>query len=169
MTKCPAYVDDWERSKWRKYLRLREDQPLFFTTLTYGPMAPVFPEADPRYIYSKRLVLVTGIANDAPLRSHLSDTYKIVRRMGFPDHHKYTQADIRSLKAAVKEFPTACLVTTEKDAQRIVDVKKVPQELRERVFMIPVQATFLTPEEESAFETSLWRNRETLAGYPQAD
>lgn len=155
VTKCPAYVDDWERSKWRKYLRLREDQQLYFTTLAYGTMAPVFPEGDPRYTYSKRLVLFTGIANDAPLRSYLSDTYKIVRRMGFPDHHKYTQADIRSLKAAVKEFPTACLVTTEKDAQRIVDVKKVPQELRERVFMIPVQATFLTPEEESAFETSL--------------
>lgn len=155
VTKCPAYVDDWERGKWRKYLRLREDQKLFFTTFTYGSMEPVFPAGDPRYTYSKRLVLFTGIANDAPLRSYLSDTYKIVRRIGFPDHHKYTRADIRSLKAAVKEFPTACLVTTEKDAQRIVDVKKVPEELQKRIFMIPVQASFLTPEEESAFETSL--------------
>ena len=151
VTKCPAYVDDWERSQWTKYLRLAPEQKLFFTTLTYGTMEPVFPEGDARYTYSKRLVLFTGIANDAPLRSYLSDSYKIVRRIGFPDHHKYSQADIRTLKAAVKENPTACLVTTEKDAQRIVDVKKVPEELRLRMFQIPVQASFLTPEEDAAF------------------
>ena len=151
VTKCPAYVDDWERSQWVKYLRLKPEQKLFFTTFTYGTMEPVFPEGDARYTYSKRLVLFTGIANDAPLRSFLSDSYKIVRRIGFPDHHKYTRADIGTLKSAVKEFPTACLVTTEKDAPRIVDVKKVPEELRQRMFQIPVQATFLTPEEDAAF------------------
>lgn len=151
VTKCPAYVDDWERSQWTKYLRLKAEQKLFFTTLTYGTMEPVFPEGDARYTYSKRLVLFTGIANDAPLRGFLSDSYKIVRRIGFPDHHRYTRADIGTLKAAVKEFPTACLVTTEKDAQRIVDAKKVPQELRQRMFYIPVHASFLTPEEDAVF------------------
>lgn len=155
VTKCPAYVDDWERSRWVKYLCLSPEQKLFFTTLTYGVPEPVFPEGDARYTYSKRLVLFTGIANDAPLRSYLSDTYKIVRRIGFPDHHKYTRADIGTLKAAVKEFPTACLVTTEKDAQRIVDVRNVPEELRLRMFQIPVEATFLTPEEDAAFTETL--------------
>lgn len=155
VTKCPAYVDDWERSQWAKYLRLKAEQKLFFTTLTYGTMEPVFPEGDARYTYSKRLVLFTGIANDAPLRGFLSDSYKIVRRIGFPDHHRYTRADIGTLKTAVKEFSTACLVTTEKDAQRIVDTKKVPQELRQRMFYIPVQASFLTPEEDAAFTEAL--------------
>mgnify|MGYP002854483926 CR=1 FL=1 len=151
VTKCPAYVDAWERSQWAKHLRLRGDQKLFFTTLAYDAMEPVFPEGDARYTYSKRLVLFTGIANDAPLRSYLSDSYKIVRRIGFPDHHRYTRADMGTLKAAVKENPTACLVTTEKDAQRVVDVKNVPEELRLRLFKIPVRAAFLTPEEEAAF------------------
>lgn len=155
VTKCPAYLDDWERSQWVKYLRLTPEQKLFFTTFTYGAMEPVFPEGDARYTYSKRLVLFTGIANDAPLRSFLSDTYKIVRRIGFPDHHKYTRADIGTLSSAVKEFPTACLVTTEKDAQRIVDAKKVPDELRLRMFQIPVEASFLTPEEDAAFSETL--------------
>ena len=155
VTKCPAYLDDWERSQWVKYLRLTPEQKLFFTTFTYGAMEPVFPEGDARYTYSKRLVLFTGLANDAPLRSFLSDTYKIVRRIGFPDHHKYTRADIGTLSSAVKEFPTACLVTTEKDAQRIVDAKKVPDELRLRMFQIPVEASFLTPEEDAAFTETL--------------
>ena len=155
LTKCPPYLDEWEKTQWRKKLGLKDGQPLFFTSVSYAAAEPVFPEADPHYIYAQRLVLVTGIANDAPLRSHLSDTYKIVRRIGFPDHHKYTQADIRSLKAAVKEFPTACLMTTEKDAQRMRDVKKVDDKVRLRLFYLPVQATFLTPEEEAAFAAFL--------------
>jgi len=100
-------------------------------------------------------VLVTGIANDAPLRSHLSDTYKIIRRMEFGDHHRYTRGDMRKLSGAIKENPTACLMTTEKDAQRMRDVKKVDDKVKQRLFYLPVQATFQSPEEEQAFAAFL--------------
>ena len=151
LTKCPPYLDDWEKEQWRKQLSLKPEQPLFFTTVSYTAAEPVFPEADAHYIYSQRLVLVTGIANDAPLRSHLSDTYKIIKRLEFKDHHRYTRGDMKKLASAIKENPTACLMTTEKDAQRMRDVKKVPDKVRQRLFYVPVQATFLTPEEEGAF------------------
>jgi tetraacyldisaccharide 4'-kinase len=151
LTKCPPYLDDWEKEQWRKQLPLRPEQPLFFTTVSYTSPEPVFPEADAHYIYSQRLVLITGIANDAPLRSHLSDTYKIVKRMEFSDHHRYTVGDMKKLASAIKENPTACLMTTEKDAQRMRDVRKVNDKVKQRLFYVPVQATFLTPEEESAF------------------
>ena len=155
VTKCPASLDEWERSQWTRQLQLREGQKLFFTTLSYGAMEPIFPEGDIRYTYSQRLVLFTGIANDAPLRSYLSDTYKIVRRIGFPDHHRYTAADIRTLRAAVKEFPTACLVTTEKDARRVAEASGLPAELKARMFHIPVEAAFFSDAEAAAFESLL--------------
>ena len=155
VTKCPASLDDWQRTQWTRQLRLREGQKLFFTTLAYRPMEPIFPEGDIRYTYSQRLVLFTGIANDAPLRSYLSDTYKIVRRIGFPDHHRYTAADIRTLKAAVKEFPTACLVTTEKDARRVAEVADLPAELKARMFQVPVEAVFFSDAEAADFESLL--------------
>jgi tetraacyldisaccharide 4'-kinase len=151
LTKCPPYLDEWEKEQWRKQLSLKPEQPLFFTTVSYTNAEPVFPEADAHYIYSQRLVLVTGIANDAPFRSHLSDSYKIVRRMEFSDHHRYTIGDMKKLASAIKENPTACLMTTEKDAQRMRDVKKVDDKVKQRLFYVPVQATFLTPEEEAAF------------------
>jgi len=155
VTKCPAYLDGWEREKWGRYVGLQEGQTLLFSTMQYKPMQPVFPEADSRFIYSQRLVLFSGIARDTQLRYYLSDTYKIVKRFGFPDHHKYSGADIRKILRAVKENPTACVVTTEKDAQRIVDVKKMPAEIRERLFMIPIEAAFLTPEEQETFQRVL--------------
>ena len=155
ITKCPSFLDGWERSRWRQYLGLKPQQKLYFTTLAYGSMESVFPEADIRYTYSKRLVLFTGIANDAPLRSYLSDSYKIVDRIAFPDHHRYTRADVARLEAAVKANPTACLVTTEKDAQRVEEAPGLSAALRQRIFYLPVEAVFLTPEEKADFDKTL--------------
>ena len=155
VTKCPASLEEDEREQWRKDLGLLPSQKLFFTTLCYSDPVPVFPEGDTRYAYAHRLVLFTGIANDAPLRSYLSDTYKLIKCLRFPDHHRYGRSDVRQLSAAIRENPTACLMTTEKDAQRIVDVKNVPDTLRERMFFIPVQADFLSAEEQAAFREAL--------------
>ena len=174
VTKCPSYLDEWEKGKWAKQLgvenyspatctgvrKLRKgrekQQTVLFTSIGYEPMVPVFPEeADSRFKFSQRLILFTGIAKDTPLRAYLSDNYKEVKRFCFPDHHKYTSGDIAKVARAVKEFPTACVATTEKDAQRVVDTKKVPESLRQRLFQVPIDIEFLSPAEREIFETTL--------------
>ena len=151
VTKCPPELDSWSRQEMRRKLSLRPEQKLFFTSIKYAAPEPVFPEADPRYTYSAKVVLVSGIANDAPLRSYLSDTYKIVRRLSYPDHHRFGKADIRAMAAAVKETPTACVMTTEKDAQRLREAKAVPDALKQRLFYLPIEACFITEEDRKAF------------------
>ena len=151
VNKCPAELSDQERAQWRKNLKLSSEQSLFFTTLRYGTPLPVFPDADKHYLYAKQCTVFTGIANDTPLRNYLSDTYKIGQHLQFPDHHAYTRADIRRIAGAVKASATSCVFTTEKDAQRLRDCRNVPQSIRERLFYIPVEAAFLTPEEQEAF------------------
>lgn len=158
VSKSPAELDQVERGEWRSRLALRDDQELYFTTVSYCPPEPVFQEADPHYIYSKRLVLVSGIANNAQLRMYISDTYKMVEKLEFPDHHRFSASDIRSIAAAVKANPTACLMTTEKDAQRLRDCKNIPEDVRKRLFYLPIQATFLTPEEDAAFTATLMKS-----------
>ncbi len=152
VTKCPAEMDAWAKREWRGLLRLGENMPLFFTTIDYDAPQPVFPDdADIRYVYSKRAALVSGIACDEPLRRHISDNYKIIRHFAFGDHHRFSNADMRRLASVVKEQPTSCVFTTEKDAQRIRDVKKVPPEVRQRLFYIPVSARFIFEEDENEF------------------
>lgn len=151
VTKCPEELPEAERETWRKRLRLKPGQPLFFTTLQYCAAQPVFPEADKRYLYARQCTVFTGIANDAPLKNYLSDTYKIRQHIRFPDHHAYGKADLRRIEGTVKASPISCLITTEKDAQRLRDCKNVPQSIRERLFYVPVEAAFLTPEEQEAF------------------
>ena len=161
VTKCPAELDEVERAEWRKRLKLSDAQPLFFTTVSYCQAEPVFPEADTHYLYSKRLVLVSGIANNTPLRQYLSDTYKIMQRLEFPDHHRFSAGDIHSIESAIKANPTACLMTTEKDAQRLRDCKKVPENVRQRLFYTPIQAAFLTEEEDHLFTQTLLKSLAT--------
>lgn len=169
VSKCPYEMDDWEKTQFAYTLGFKEfitsectgvmkngrRQTVLFTHIRYGQIIPVYEASDPRYIYSKRLVLFTGIASDMPLRNYLSDTYKIVRRFNFPDHHKYSGSDFSKIAHAVSQWPTAAVATTEKDAQRVLDYIGVPEILRERMFQIPITTEFLTEEERSLFETIL--------------
>jgi len=169
VTKCPAYLNEWERSLWANKLgissysnatckgqsRRGREQTLLFTSISYCPMTPVFPEGDPRYTYSHRLVLFTGIARDTPLRHYLSDKYKIIRGINFPDHHKYSNSDLRMIASVSAANPTAVIATTEKDAQRVVDTPKIPGTLKERLFQVPIEVFFLTENEKTVFESTL--------------
>lgn len=165
VSKCPNDVNAWEKSKWAQQLGInnfdaascsgvRENgrrQHLFFSTISYDAAEPVFPEGDPRYVYTKRLILFSGIANDTPLLCYLSSDYKIVRHYNFPDHHKFTNSDINTISSAAKEFPTSVIMTTEKDSQRVRDCKKIKEELKQRMFYSPIKTVFLTDNERETF------------------
>ena len=152
VTKCPHELDPEDREKWGEKMALRPDQPLFFTTEEYDAPVPVFPEdADTRYIYSKTVILFSGIADDSHLRAHLSDTYKIVDVLKFPDHHAYSKIDMAQIAGAVRRYPTAALLTTEKDAARVLDCKNVDESIRKRLFAVPVKASFVDEADCEAF------------------
>lgn len=170
VSKCPTYIEDTDRIEWAASLGVNDynpatcrgvsakgrEQVLLFTSVSYKPMIPVYPDkADSRFTYARRVVLFTGIANDTPLRSYLSDSYKIAKRLEFPDHHQYSSADIGKILKAMKDFPTACVATTEKDAGRILDYKKIPDELKERLFQVPIEVAFLSEQEQAVFEEAL--------------
>ena len=169
VSKCPAYLEDEKKILWAQDLGLKEYDPLtckawdkkgkekllLFTTIWYSSLQPIFEEADPRYAYSQKLILFSGIAKDTPLRMYLSDEHKIVKRFCFEDHHKYTKHDIRRIMNAVREHPTAVVATTEKDCQRILDFKGVPHDLKVRLFQVPIEVGFLSEHEKEVFEDSL--------------
>lgn len=172
VTKCPAYLDDWEKIQWVKSMGIRDfnvrtckgtdrkgkEITILFTMINYCPLEKVYPEGDPRYIYSKKLILFSGIAKDTHLRRYLSDNYKLVKRFRFADHHKYSGFDISRILRATKKYPTAVVATTEKDSQRVVDNKKVPVSLRERLFQVPIEVAFLSNLEKEIFESTLMKS-----------
>lgn len=146
VTKCPPYLDEWERSKWKDSLGFAG--PVLFSTVAYDTLEPVFPEGDRRYVHSQRAIMFSGIANDSNLKKHLSDSYRIVRHFKFADHHNFSRADIQTIARASREFGTAIVVTTEKDSQRLTDCPHISKALKERMFKAPIRAHFLTDDAE---------------------
>ena len=169
VTKCPTYIDDEQRAAWAADLGLKEFDPqtcegvrsngkrqkIFFTYINYDTPQVVYPEGDTRYLYAKRLILFSGIANDAPLRHFLCGEYKIVKHFNFPDHHKFTRSDIYSIRNASDTYPTSVIMTTEKDCQRVRDCKFVPGSLKDRMFHIPIKVGFLGDEDRNIFKSML--------------
>ena len=169
ITKCPHYMEDEDKAQFLAGLGYKDYDPavceavnkkggkqkVYFTCINYQQMEQIYEEGDPRYIYTKKLILFTGIAKDTPLRMFLSDTYKIVKHLSFSDHHKYTKSDVRTLESALRAFPTAAIATTEKDAQRLVDCPKVTPRLKERLFQVPIEVAFLSELEEAVFSATL--------------
>ena len=92
---------------------------------------------------------------DTPLHDYLSDKYKIVRKFSFSDHHKYSWQDFDKIVKAVQYAPTAAVVTTEKDAQRILDYNSLSQDIQERMFMVPISVDFLDSAEREIFRKRL--------------
>jgi len=155
VTKAPSDMTAEERAAYIKENKIESAKSIYFTTIKYEQPVAVFEQADPRYSYAQNLVLFTGIANDEPLRAYLSDHYKIVEHLTFPDHHAYSKADLHKVADTIKRYPTAVLMTTEKDAQRVLDSRSLPEIIKQRLFYVPIKVDFLTEEDRAAFEQAI--------------
>lgn len=159
ITKCPEYIDDWDREKVRKLTRVKPEQDIYFAKIRYCQPKPVFEGVgDNRYIYSKSVFLFTGVANPRPLEEWLCGSYDHISHEKFPDHHKYTAADIHRIRAYAERNPLSVLLTTEKDAQRLRDNRHITEEMKVRMFYLPIEIEFLSAEESVQFNQYLVEN-----------
>lgn len=157
VTKCDPDMSDSDFEEWKKRLHIRPEQSIFFTKIGYGELEPVFPEGNRRYAYSDKAILFSGIADDTPLYDELWRKHRVVGRFAFGDHHNFSKSDMKALrKAALKEpESTAVLVTTEKDAQRLLSCKSVPQDIKHRIFQMPIVVEFFNEKERQRFSDAL--------------
>ncbi|MBQ2452558.1 MAG: tetraacyldisaccharide 4'-kinase, partial [Bacteroidales bacterium] len=153
-SKCPEYLSEEEKAAWIQSLRLRpdEDKPVFFTHLAYATPCPVFDEGDKHYLYAQKMIVVSGIANDRPMVGYLSGQYQMSAHLRFPDHHAFTASDLKSMEKAAAKTPNAIILTTEKDSQRLRPLRdKLSSNVCQRLFYLPIETKFLTPEDEEKF------------------
>jgi tetraacyldisaccharide 4''-kinase len=76
----------------------------------------------PEGLTTRRLYAFAGLADNAQFFSSLrTDGLNVVATRGFRDHHRYTPADVASIKDAARAAGAEGIVTTEKDAVKIDD------------------------------------------------
>jgi len=149
VTKCPEEISLEDKFKWEKKLRIGPKQKLLFSTIFYDEPNNIFDEGDRRYIYSKFAILITAIANPIPLIYHLLNNYKILGRLQFRDHHNFTSSDVSKINRWAKKWPKAVIYTTEKDAQRLMTKNKLSENVKQRIFYIPIDVSIINQNENS--------------------
>jgi tetraacyldisaccharide 4'-kinase len=147
VTKCPPDLSLAEKDRVVREIEPAAGQHIFFTAISYGPPYQIISREPVLASKQAEVLLVTGIANPAPLKKHLEENFNGYDEMAYSDHHIFS---IDDLNAIIKKFnqlrsSDKIILTTEKDAVRL---QKFSQQLRELpLFVIPIRPVFLFYEE----------------------
>ena len=122
VTKTPKIFSPITKRRILEDLKTKAHQKIYFSYIKYGSPVPVSRDSPCRFPPKLiSLLLLTGIANEYPLKEHLSRFCSDIITLKFPDHHKYTEKDIEMIKKTFFDLPThsKVLITTEKDVMRL--------------------------------------------------
>jgi tetraacyldisaccharide 4'-kinase len=154
VTKCPSDITAMDIRMVKKNLGLFPYQGLYFSNIRYADPVPVFPVQSPQLTSLQWLreddavLCLTGIATPKPLVRYLRQYAASVKVMHFDDHHFFTRRDFTDIfKVYHKlEGKRKFIITTEKDAVRIMNNPYYPPTRRNCIFYIPMKVGFLEME-----------------------
>ncbi len=145
VTKCPQQMNPIDLRICYKRLKIKPYQQLFFTSIGYGEITPIFKE-QPTISPSKSssILCLTGIAQPAPYVEYLQRFTSNISTLEYPDHHHFTSKDIQHITNRFQAIDNEekYIFTTEKDAARLCDCA-LPEELKQHIYYIPVVPEFL--------------------------
>lgn len=121
VTKCPRNLSFREQEEIKKKLNPRTDQEVFFSSINYHYKTKGEQQISIDQLSKYEILLVTGIANPAPMLEFLNQRKCRIDHMKFSDHHHFTSQEVNAIKAryeAVKSHKKV-LLTTEKDFMRL--------------------------------------------------
>ena len=146
VTKTPVGATEAEKDRIRTRLSAKHDIPVLFAGIGYGSLTPVLPGESSRGTlrHDATILLLTGIANPAPLYGYLLPQVSEIEHMRYADHHDYTAADIHKIIRRFDEIdnPSKLIVTTEKDAQRLLDPAISDLMVGLPLYMVPIHLEF---------------------------
>lgn len=163
VTKCPDNLLPINFRIATKELDLMSYQKLFFSRFEYGQLKPVFAEDSPYHVSlgsfssNDSVLLLTGIAHPRYFIRHFKNYPFKVKVSHFSDHHDFSRDDIHSIAEMFSKMPgeRKVIITTEKDAVRLMHNPYFPQELKPFTFFQPVTVRMITGLDDKDFISEL--------------
>jgi tetraacyldisaccharide 4'-kinase len=154
ITKCPKDMKQIEYGLLKKHMDLYAFQQLYYTTLDYGKLRPLFNGGKEYAIQSihpsVHILLVTGIASPQTLENELSSVNRNIHTLAFADHHDFTEQDMLEIEKQFHHLPEGkrMIITTEKDAVRMVSHPMLPETIKPYIYVLPIEIVFLQDQQE---------------------
>ena len=152
VTKCPRNLKPMEFRVLTRAMDLFPYQKLYFTTLKYNKLKPLYfgedcPVSDIQP--EENILLLTGIASPKQMIIDLEPYTKNITPLTYPDHHQFKRKDIERINELFAAMPEPKMViTTEKDNARLFGVEGLSDEVRQHIYMLPVEIEFMLEQQE---------------------
>lgn len=162
-TKCPDDIKQIDYRLVSKNLDLYPYQELFFSRYQYQNLVPLFPDAVRSVPYldwmskNDTILAIAGIGNPRPFIRHLKSFLPRVKVNVFPDHHNYTRKDIELIKTRYNSMKgeNRIIITTEKDAVRLICNPYFPHELKAVTYYLPIKVEFINRSSNDDFANTI--------------
>jgi tetraacyldisaccharide 4'-kinase len=114
-------------------------KPVFFSGLVFEDPVPIEHNDKPE----KKVVLVSGIANNAQVYRETSRLFDVCQHFRFPDHHVYRKEEIENMHQWADHQGVDTFFTTEKDMVKLIAADLLPLLSAKKWFYLPVRAFFI--------------------------
>lgn len=141
VTKCPKDISEIAQEKIQQkiYSYIKNTIPVFFSYVDYDTcFYNENGKIEVKELANVDKLVVAGIAKPEPFFAYLQAEKK--RTMVFPDHHDFSEKDIRGIIETAKGRK---IITTEKDFVRLKG--KIPSE---QLYYLPIKATLVSGSKE---------------------
>ena len=148
VTKCPPHLTQQEQTKIKDRLDISSHQKVFFSSVVYGTPMPMEGDHQVTWNNIHSVCLVTGIARPQYIEDHVKSHVPNLKSMHFPDHHDFTISDFHSMQQCMATMPQdTILLTTEKDAMRMINNPHLPHFLRSYIHYLPIETKLINEQD----------------------
>ena len=145
VTKSPLDITSEERESFHQQLGkyCKPGSPVFFSSLKYGDPKPLFNGSVIQEF--KNVIVISGIANPIHFENYISSKWNILNARHFRDHHIYKSSDIKTVREIWEgeKEKSPVILTTEKDATKLVDPEIKPLLDGLPIYIIPMEMIFV--------------------------
>lgn len=160
-TKCNPHPCDRQETEQRAHrfgAWTASDKLFAMTYYKYKGLLPVFPAVhstkkenlDHLKKEKYAFLLIAGLADPSDLIRHLKQYTDNLVTLIFPDHHHFSRRNIARIQQSFKSIENSrkMIITSEKDATRLIDHPFLPEEMKKFVYCLPVEVVFQGEQEE---------------------
>lgn len=155
VTKCPDDIKPIDLRVVETELNPMPYQSLFFSKTNYEPLKPVFVnEALPESLENialanKQVLFVAGIVSPEHAVAKIQEYCREVETLIFPDHYEFVKQDFRKIENVFGQPAqnNKVIITTEKDAARIVNNADFPEALKPIIYYLPIKVSIINKED----------------------
>lgn len=158
VTKCPQHINAMGFRVILSALQIKPYQQIFFSTFNYGNMHQLWGEEtlelDTLRKDNTHVLLLTGIGNPLQMEQDMRRFVQHITPLSFPDHHYYTKRDADAIHQALLALPKPhIIITTEKDAARLMHLQGLSQEVKQGTYVLPIEICIMRDEKDKFNKT----------------